>query len=159
MKRTALRPVSAKRLALLRQEGGSLRRTALKAGPGLERRGRVNPVNRARRAKRFERNFGAKSFWIREQECVIPGCFDRPVEAAHTKSRGAGGTSADLVSLCVGHHRESHDFGQKTFCHKYGLDLSAIARRMEAVWQERAPAALREHEARERELEQIEGAA
>lgn len=34
MKRTTLRPVSAKRLALLRQEGGSLRRTALKAGPG-----------------------------------------------------------------------------------------------------------------------------
>lgn len=73
MKRTALRPVSAKRLALLRQEGGSLRRTALKAGPGLERRGRVKPVNARRKAARYERDYGGeKADWIRSLPCVVP---------------------------------------------------------------------------------------
>lgn len=160
MKRTPLARISPKRLALLQQEGGSLRRSTLAPGAGLERRTRVKPVNKARRAKRFARNFGAKRFWIVTLDCVIPGCWQTPVEAAHVKSRGAGGTSAHMVPLCALHHAEQHAIGIRTFGEaKYGLDLLAIAAKLEAEWQLRAPAALREHEAREREQEQIEGAA
>lgn len=162
MKRSPLARISPKRLALLQQEGGSLRRSTLAPGAGLERRTRLKPVNPKRRAKSWAKNFGPKRAWIVEQDCVVPGCWRRPVDPSHVRSRGARGTSADLVALCSGlegHHREQHDIGIHTFQAKYGLDLPAIARRLEAEWQLRAPAALREHEASEREQEQIEGAA
>ncbi len=158
MKRSPLRPISARRLAELQRDGqrpGLERRTRI--SPGAKRlttRTRINPVNRKRRAKAFVRNFGAKRAWIVSLDCVVPGCWRRPVDPAHVKSVGARGTSADLVALCAGpdgHHREQHDHGIKTFQAKYGLDLPAIAAKLEATWQERAPAALIELEAQERE--------
>lgn len=93
-------------------------------------------VNRARKAKRQTAAFGEHAHYIRSLPCL---CMDKPggwltctmrVEAAHAKSRGAGGKADALVPLCSRHHRELHDTGIATFSAKYGLDLPAIAREL-----------------------------
>lgn len=52
------------------------------------------------------------------------------IEAAHAKSRGAGGNRRHLVPLCQRHHREQHDRGVLTFQTTYRLDLRAEADRI-----------------------------
>lgn len=116
-----------------------MKRTALARGTKpLQRSRRLNPVNRKRAALAFERDFGAKAAWIRSLDCCVPGCWGQPIEAAHAKSRGAGGTREHLVALCSAHHRESHDLGARSWGSKYGLDLLAVAATLEALWQELA---------------------
>lgn len=104
-----------------------VRRTTLKA------RKRLNPINRKRKAERFERAFGPKAAWISRRPCLV--CGSVPCEAAHVKSRGAGGTSADLIPLCTLHHREQHDTGIRTFAARHHLDLAWIADLYEKRWQ------------------------
>lgn len=55
-----------------------------------------------------------------------------PIEAAHAKSRGAGGNRRHLVPLCSRHHHEQHDRGVLTFQTTYHLDLRAEADRIAA---------------------------
>ena len=52
------------------------------------------------------------------------------VEAAHAKSRGAGGDRRHLIPLCAAHHAEQHRRGVRTFEHLYDLDLRAEADRI-----------------------------
>jgi hypothetical protein len=96
------------------------------------RRTPIKPINRERRAARFARSFGPKAAWIADRPCLV--CGLRPTEAAHVKSRGAGGTSADLVPLCREHHREQHDTGIRTFAARHRLDLALIARNLDDRW-------------------------
>lgn len=95
--------------------------------------------------------------WIRTQPCVVVGVRtgqmypvagtqvipvdgsqgrqdwrECVVEAAHIKSRGAGGADADnTVPLDRAMHREQHRIGIQSFQRKHGIDLKAIAR---ALW-------------------------
>jgi hypothetical protein len=53
-------------------------------------------------------------------------------DAAHVRSRGAGGNDeANLVPLCRDHHQEQHRIGIRSFETRYGLDLKAEAH---ALW-------------------------
>lgn len=62
--------------------------------------------------------------YIRSLPCCICG---RIAEAAHVRSRGAGGTDYQTVPLCHGHHMEQHTIGIKTFQARYAIDLQAAA--------------------------------
>lgn len=62
--------------------------------------------------------------WIRGLPCAIGGdfigtCAGR-TEAAHLKSRGAGGDDRNnVLNLCTAHHREQHSIGWESFATKY----------------------------------------
>jgi hypothetical protein len=114
-----------------------LKRTPLKRGKP------VNRVNRKRRVARSKAAFGDKAAWIRMEPCAVfehgRGLNDcnhmAKREAAHVKSRGAGGTSTHMIPLCNLHHAEQHAVGIQTFATKYGLDLEALAAEYERRWQ------------------------
>lgn len=110
-----------------------------------------------RREAEFKGAIGDKASFIRGLPCVLlvremklrgmvaenplatvfrAGC-NGGVEAAHTKSRGAGGKSKHLIPLCRAHHTEQHLLGIKTFAMKYQLDLKQEAERYESEWQSR----------------------
>lgn len=105
---------------------------APKIRKALRRNKRLNPFNRARRVELYDRNYGKRGELVRAMDCLLAGfgCWG-PVEAAHVKSRGAGGDRRSLVPLCSRHHQEQGR-GIKTFCARYGLDLAAIAERIAA---------------------------
>jgi hypothetical protein len=52
---------------------------------------------------------------IRDLPCAI--CMQKPTEAHHWKSKGAGGDDSleNLLPLCPPHHREFHNSGEETF--------------------------------------------
>jgi hypothetical protein len=68
---------------------------------------------------------------VKGLECYVPGCYRRPVDAAHGEhSKGATGDWRFLLPLCSGldgHHREQHSLGRRTFEAKYGISLEAGA--------------------------------
>lgn len=96
----------------------------------LRRHTRLRPVNRERKLERYEETFGDRGALIRAMPCLCRGneCWG-PIEAAHVKSRGAGGTRRDLVPLCSAHHQEQHR-GIETFATKYSIDLQAAAAKL-----------------------------
>jgi hypothetical protein len=59
--------------------------------------------------------------------CEIGGCYKTPVEGAHIKGRGAGGTNKkhNKIRLCVFHHRlddnSLHRIGTWAFAKLHGL--------------------------------------
>ena len=72
--------------------------------------------------------------WMHNFGCAI--CGWRPVEAAHVRSRGAGGDDVgNIVPLCAAHHREQHTRGIKTFQTKYRIDLTHLASLYGSRWQ------------------------
>lgn len=84
--------------------------------------------------------------WIRTQPCIIAphdpthiqmfGAWFA-VDAAHVKSRGAGGDDrGNLVPLCHFHHMEQHERGIKSFQARWGIDLAAEAARLYQQYQE-----------------------
>jgi hypothetical protein len=78
---------------------------------GLPRR------NPKRAAEAYERNFGSRADWVREQPCLIHErvghvCNSR-TQAAHARPRkagGRGGNRRDLVPLCAAAHAEAGEF-------------------------------------------------
>lgn len=92
-----------------------MKRTSIKRKSPLKRKTRLAPANRRRRARTFARNFGERATFIRAMPCLLAGtgCEGR-IEAAHARSRGAGGDRRELVPLCSGHHRQHHR-GAKSF--------------------------------------------
>lgn len=91
---------------------------------------RVNP---RRRRARHRRDFGERAPVVRGMACLAAS--DRcagPIEAAHARSRGAGGDRYQLVPLCSAHHREQHSVGVRTFQTRHGIDLLAAAARIAA---------------------------
>jgi Putative HNHc nuclease len=103
----------------------------------LKRKTRLKPVNPKRAKARKTRDFGEYAEWIARQPCVVkPSLRWLRTEAAHVRSRGAGGhAEGNLVSLCRVHHQEQHDIGIKSFQAKYRLDLKAIAASLWATYQ------------------------
>ena len=105
---------------------------------GLKRRTGIRKVNRKRKAARFAKNFGEKAAWIREMPCAVTVCQYREyswTEAAHVKSRGAGGSSAHLAPLCAVHHGLQHAMGIASFEREYDVNLRMLAAELEARWQ------------------------
>lgn len=129
-----------------------IRKSPLKAKTPLKREKGVKRVNRKRREERFKIAFGDKLSWVQSLPCAVDSSeckYARRLsasenegayysEAAHTKSRGAGGTSKHLIPLCTRHHLEQHGLGIKTFAAKYGLALHDLAEFYEHLWQQRA---------------------
>lgn len=88
--------------------------------------------NRKRAAARQVEDFGERGAAIRAMPCLIADthtCGGK-MEAAHAKSRGAGGDRRHLVPLCSLAHREQHDRGVATFQTKHGVNLLAEADRI-----------------------------
>ena len=121
-----------------------MKRSPLKRGGYLKRYTRLRPVNRKRRTARFAKTFGVRAELIRQMWCAVAqrygerhgwgrpdaekmaGC-EGTIQAAHVKSRGAGGDRRDLVSLCWKHHSEQHQIGIGSFARLYDLDLRKLA--------------------------------
>ena len=95
----------------------------------LSRKTRLKPVNPRHRAELFVKHFHSTGFvsYVHSRGCVIGQDCRGPIQAAHVQSRGAGGTSKDVVPLCSVHHAEQHVFGIQSFQRKYRLDLQALA--------------------------------
>lgn len=138
-----MRTAAPKRRAPLRR-GKSLKRgDFLERGTPPERRGFLNrltrliqktpipKVNRARAKSARERDFGDHAKFVVQHPCVAVGrgCWG-PIDPAHKKTRGSGGTKeANLFPACRGHHREQEGRTEE-FERKYGLDLDAICLRL-----------------------------
>lgn len=104
------------------------RRTPLRSKSALRRSGRVSPVNRERKTKRYARDFGDEADLVRALPCLITGTT--PSEPAHVTSRGAGGGRFDLVPLSPEMHRQQHEVGILSFQACHNLDLREIADRI-----------------------------
>lgn len=122
----------------LKRSGPPKRRSPLKAKAGKQKpRKRIKPVNPKRRKRLSAEQFGPPGYvaHVHSYGCLVEleGCPDEcegPMEAAHVKSRGAGGGwKNNLVPLCRRHHRQQHDMGADTFAwhHQIDLDLWACA--------------------------------
>jgi hypothetical protein len=128
---------------------GLQRKTPMKRGGPLRRKTWLTPVNRKRRKKMHERNFGERAKLVREMPCLAAPkdwSFDEhngherqcswPIQAAHVKARGMGGCGGDrrqLVPLCAKHHAEAGERNtsqRAAFEERHGLDLQAEARRI-----------------------------
>lgn len=61
------------------------------------------------------------------KRCEIGGCYEQPVEKAHIKSKGAGGSNEkhNIINLCYWHHRKApdsfHNIGVWSFAELHNL--------------------------------------
>src|SRR6266550_7687589 len=127
-----------------------------KVSRGLRQHTRLKKINAKRGGHAFPRNVDEPyREWIRALPCrlanapmwapgaalpsaraVCPVGDWGVIDAAHVKSRGAGGKDrANLVPLCHWHHMEQHDLGIRTFQCRYGIDLKVIARQLTEVYE------------------------
>jgi hypothetical protein len=92
-------------------------------------------ANRARRKVRFAEQFDSPAFleFVKALPCVV--CGEGPCDAAHVRSRGAGGKACDVTSLCFDCHRLQHELGVVTFGNLYGIKLKDAATATWASWQ------------------------
>lgn len=98
----------------------------------LRRLAPLRPRNVKRQRERFACCFGQRGALVRAMPCLVGVACRGAVQAAHARSRGAGGTRRDLVPLCARHHREQHDVGLATFMARHRVDLIAAAARIAA---------------------------
>ena len=96
-------------------------------------RAELHPVPKPHR--RIERGFRS---WLRTQRCCVPDCRSSGavrVQAAHVRSRGAGGADPNnLVPLCARHHVQQHTIGQRTFEARFHVDLTWEAHKYWRAW-------------------------
>ena len=100
-----------------------------RSGP-LRRKKGLRRSNPKRRAKLYREQYGEHGAYVRDHGCVVGHRCGGQIQAAHVKSRGAGGTARDLVGMCALHHGESHAMGIQTFQKFYEIDLAAEAARL-----------------------------
>ena len=110
----------------------------------LARKARLRPVtaDAARRKRRFARQYDSAAYveWIHARPCAVPRCRRGPCDAAHARSRGAGGTARHVLPLCggpSGHHAEQHRIGVRSFEAKYRIVLLDISERTWKDWERR----------------------
>lgn len=86
-------------------------------------------LNRERAAARFARQFHSAEFveWMRSRACDC--CYKHTpcMEVHHVKTRGAGGTWRDTVTLCLWCHNAIHREGVATFCRARGWPLERLS--------------------------------
>lgn len=100
----------------------------------------IRPVNAERKAKRYDRDFGAKADFIRDQPCDTCGA-PPPNDPSHFPSRGAGGTKEDTFPQCRICHRTMGQKGVDTFLRtleppRDRMWLSGRTEHWEARWRE-----------------------
>lgn len=107
------------------KRGGPLKRKTR-----LRRKTWMRRSNPERRAALKAEQFGPCAAMARTLPCCVLTCDALPPsEAAHVRSRGAGGRDrANVAPLCREHHREQHDVGIVSFEAAHDLDLEAVAR-------------------------------
>ncbi len=105
-----------------------MKRAPLKRGQPMKRGGRIKAKGKSRFPKRRDPAFLA---FIRERFCCIwdcPAYGEAEIEAAHVKTRGAGGDDiGNAVPLCRKHHREQHAIGIRSFEERHNIDMQAMA--------------------------------
>lgn len=79
------------------------RRSPLPRSSRPMKKTRLNPVNRKRKAKRLETDFGGRRYaeFISGLECAVCGAYCEWTVPAHLTSRGAGGKADVIVPLCA----------------------------------------------------------
>ena len=110
----------------------------------LQRKTRLKARNPKRRQALFVRHFHSTGYvtFVHQQDCVVQGrrageaCWG-PIQAAHTHSRGAGGTYEDVVPICAKHHATQHQVGIASFARYFAVDLKAAAAQTWAQYQKR----------------------
>lgn len=78
--------------------------------------------------------------FVRSHGCCVPGCDERPIEAAHVRSGTDGGIGLKpsdcwSISLCAAHHRQQHAIGEPAFEREHGIDMKRLAREFSAASQ------------------------
>lgn len=100
----------------------------------MQRRKRINPVNKKRKAKRFALNYGseARVIAINEMPCLCagkhPACAG-PTQNAHRVSKAHRGDWRHVLNLSAGCHRWQGDHGFDAWELAAGLELGAAAER------------------------------
>ncbi len=129
--------------ACLERKVSLVRRSPLRGSSALRRSAPIvwrRPV-RVRNPERLERRrawqFGPKADWIRELDCATCGA-SAPSDPSHVRSRGAGGTAADLIPQCRACHQRMHETGRWTFEEEVGVDLDDLVERYEVLWSSRS---------------------
>lgn len=108
----------------------------LKRGKALKKRKRLK-ANRERLARLERENYGPEAVWIRGEPCEVTGAPPAPSVAAHPKTRGAGGTSKDLVPFHPLVEIDWHSLDEAKWEEKYGRskeDVRDAAPRYYARW-------------------------
>lgn len=108
-----------------------VRRTPLRAKTEIKRSGRIRPFNPERKAKQFDRNFGARAEAVREMECIVGHDCQGDIVAAHVKARGMGGCNGsrrDIVPMCWSHHELQGTMGIVSFQIRFKINMPSIAR-------------------------------
>ena len=70
--------------------------------------------------------------WIRGNHCATGSQCISPIEAAHVRTDtncGIGMKPGDewIIPLCLRHHAEQHNIGERGFERKYNIDMKEIA--------------------------------
>lgn len=113
----------------------------------LQRGGMLPPVNKKRKARAYERNYGDRADVVRLEPCLVDRAIrmqpvfpmgwtacSGAIVAAHAVARGMGGAKGDrrqLVPLCARHHMEAGELRTSergAFESRYGIDLLAEAK-------------------------------
>lgn len=109
-------------------------RCLAKYGSSLDRCDCMGYRPKASHARRFPKGAApAYLAWIRTLPCTVNAnyCGGYPTEAAHVKSKGAGGADeGNTIPLCSWHHLEQHNEGIRTFATRHNLNLAAVASRL-----------------------------
>lgn len=108
-----------------------MKRTPLHRTKSLTRRTKLRPVNRKRRARLHERNFGKQAELCRSLSCSMCGA-PPPNDPHHLKARGFGGVKSNddqCVSLCRRCHDDVHRLGRAAWTRR-GIDPTVILERI-----------------------------
>ncbi len=102
----------------------------------MKRKKPLKKYNTRKRKKSYEKKFGVKAEWVREQECCV--CFaPAPSHPHHVVSRNRGGDKESLIPLCFRHHTGSegvHTLGPDRFQNSFQIGLSDMAILFEGEW-------------------------
>ena len=135
-RRTSLeRRSSLERKASLVRRSPLARITALERSPTATPRTPLPARNPERLKRRRDLQFGPKAEWIRTLPCATCKA-PTPSDPSHVRSRGAGGTAADLIPQCRACHRQLHDRGRWTFEKEMSVNLVELVERYEGLWRE-----------------------
>ena len=95
----------------------------------------------AKRRERFVRQYHSPGFvyFTHCQPCIVAqaggsGCGSG-MDACHERSKGAGGTAADVFPGCHVHHMQQEAVGSRTFERRHRVDLRWAAAAHWAKWQ------------------------
>lgn len=79
-----------------------------------------------------KREWSRHRIFLRSHHCVVPHCFDGPIEVSHIRTAANSGTALKphdcfAVPMCEAHHRCYHQYGHRTFEKATGVNLKALA--------------------------------